>query len=306
MKAQKNKNVKGEFKVDFIGVGMPKCGTTWIAEILAEHPDIFIPPKKEINYFNETYFGVYRKLAYNYNRGFDWYKKQFLGYKNEKITGTFNVTYFTDKKAPQRIKEHFPDAKIIVSLRNPVDMLQSFYWMFRRTSLENYRSRSFSEAIDKNIKKDLYLELGEYSKYLERYYNIFGKKNVHVIIFSDIKKNPLKVCKDLYKYLEVDVDFVPKKLNKRINKPVKERSVLIKRFVGLILTFIRKLQLRPVYVFLLNNKFLNNLYAKINYVRYEYPKIDNKKRMMLLDYYKDDIKKLSKMIDRDLESIWFD
>ena len=292
------------FKPDFIGVGMAKCGSTWVTQILQEHPDIFIPEKKELNFFNETYFGVYREMAVNFNRGLDWYKKQFSELKDESLVGEFSVTYFTDDKAPQRIKEQFPDTKIIITLRNPVDMLQSYYWMFKRTSTQNYESENFAEAIDRDLKQDLAVEIGMYFKFLQKYFDVFGKENVFVVIFEDIKDKPKQVCKNLFDFLGADSEFIPEKANKRINLPVKTRSEGLQKMAGVFLQLLEKLKLKSLYVFLLNNKLANSTYRKLNYQRYEYPKVDDKRRKKLLKYFETDIKKLSNLVNRDLSSLW--
>ena len=42
------------FNIDFIGVGFPKCGTTWLTECLREHPEIALPNRKHLSFFNEV------------------------------------------------------------------------------------------------------------------------------------------------------------------------------------------------------------------------------------------------------------
>ena len=60
--------------IDFICVAAPRSGTTWLAKALSEHPLIWIPPAKELNFFNTTFLD---HREFNYSRGMEFYKKQF-------------------------------------------------------------------------------------------------------------------------------------------------------------------------------------------------------------------------------------
>ncbi len=55
--------------LDFVYVGAPRCGSTWLAAVLEEHPDVWIPHNKEIHFFNDRL--VYA-FEYKYPRGIDY------------------------------------------------------------------------------------------------------------------------------------------------------------------------------------------------------------------------------------------
>src|SRR3989344_5640213 len=100
------------FKVDFIGVGAPKCGTTWIAECLAEHPDVCFSWNKEPHFFNRDR---------EYEKSLDYYRTYFKNCENKKLRGEYTVNYLYFDSAADRIKKHFPGTKIIIALRNPIE-----------------------------------------------------------------------------------------------------------------------------------------------------------------------------------------
>ena len=120
-------NIDKDFNIDFIGIGTSKAGTTWVSEMLDAHPGICMSEPKEVNYFNEQNNYSINIKNYNYGKGFNWYKKHFLHWRTGQIIGEFTPKYLADLKAPLRIKNAFPDVKLIVCLRDPVDRAFSQY-----------------------------------------------------------------------------------------------------------------------------------------------------------------------------------
>ena len=138
------KETKDYFKIDFIGIGTQRAGTTWIANCLSAHPQICLSNPKEVHFFGSV----------RYSFGLDWYKKHFSAKPNQ-ITGEFDAGYFASKNAAIQIKEHFPDVKIIISLRNPIEKAFSNYLSV--SSYEKYSSfENFLEANPKILERGIY------------------------------------------------------------------------------------------------------------------------------------------------------
>src|SRR4030042_1685397 len=124
-------------EVDFIGIGAPKSGSTWLCQCMSEHPDIAFAQKKrgskkELFFFNlPNVWGenVTGRLSY-YDKGFDWYINQFPPPRTGLVRGEFSVSYMADPVACERIKRVYPYVKIISILRNPVDMIYSLHSYF--------------------------------------------------------------------------------------------------------------------------------------------------------------------------------
>lgn len=109
-------------KPDFFIVGAAKCGTTAMYEYLKEHPEIFMPEDaKEPNYFGSDMNYKSSRLTE------EQYLSLFSDAKNEKRIGEASVWYLYSKLAASEIKEFCPSARIIIMLRNPVDMLYSLH-----------------------------------------------------------------------------------------------------------------------------------------------------------------------------------
>ncbi|MEM8672553.1 MAG: tetratricopeptide repeat protein [Cyanobacteria bacterium P01_G01_bin.67] len=121
---------------DFLLIGATKCGTTSLFNYLSHHPQILAPHKKEINFFN-----------FNYNQGVEWYLAHFPAITDGKeyLTGEASPFYIYHAQAAERIRQLFPDIKIIVMLRNPVNRTISEYYHAANHGLEQ---RSLTAIIE--------------------------------------------------------------------------------------------------------------------------------------------------------------
>ncbi|MCK5009609.1 MAG: sulfotransferase domain-containing protein, partial [Deltaproteobacteria bacterium] len=162
-----------------------------ISDMLRQHPEVFLPEEKELQFFNEyNLFGEKRAWRYKIH-GIKYYQKLFTDSNENQIKGEFSNQYMQEEKVSQYIHDTFPEIKIIAVLRNPVDRAYSAYWYFREMLNNIERLTTFEEAIEKNPKE--YLERGKYYKKLKPYYRLFPVKNIHIILHDNIKENPEKV-----------------------------------------------------------------------------------------------------------------
>lgn len=185
---------------NFIGIGAQRAGTSWLYNCIKTHPEVYLP-QKEVHFFDEKY-----------NLGIQWYYDLFDNKKGAKAVGEFTPDYMFHGESMLRIKEHCPEAKLIIILRAPVERAQSAYKLFK--SHGKYTNKSFAEAIaqDKFI-----LEQSLYAKQLERVYSLFPKEQVFIGLYDDIEAQPLEFIKSVYRFLGVSEDFLPHELNTRKN-----------------------------------------------------------------------------------------
>ncbi|MBC21734.1 MAG: hypothetical protein CMG54_02425 [Candidatus Marinimicrobia bacterium] len=250
-------------------VGAPKCGTTFLYTYLKKHPDIYFPNFKEPHFFGSDLIrknGAYDLSQKDYNDLFS---------TNKKIIGEASTFYIFSKKSAQEIYNHNPKAKIIIMIRNLVDLVHSLHAQFIFSGDEIVED--FSKALDleksrlngKNIPKQttivnkLYYTTNILSipNNIESYINLFGIENIRFIHLDEIKNNPRKVYKDTLDFLNVDSGFridTFKVVNKnkvykyRIIRDLlkkysillgKLRSVIIKKPLGIV-KFFEKLNLK--------------------------------------------------------------
>ena len=284
-----------KFIVDFIGIGAAKAGTTWLADCLAEHPEICFSVMKETLFFCSPNQLIHNNIIRYNGKNIDLYGLFYNHCGKEKIKGELSVHYLADPKVAARIKKHFPDVKIIAVLRNPVDRL-----------ISDYRYRKYTRKEEKKplkdiIKKDEQLAMfGFYSEQLSRYYRLFPKENIKVVIYEEMAKKPLETIKSIYRFLGVDASFVPRKtLEKKVNATRRVRLRFIMKLLNQIRLILIRLHLSSFVNFLMNVGVQQTL-EKLNYRRMEKEAVDEELRKKIFNFYKDDIKKVQKLLKKDL------
>ncbi|MAN35378.1 MAG: hypothetical protein CMF89_03195 [Candidatus Marinimicrobia bacterium] len=257
---------------------------------LKKHPDIYFPNFKEPHFFGSDLIrknGAYDLSQKDYNDLFS---------TNKKIIGEASTFYIFSKKSAQEIYNHNPKAKIIIMIRNLVDLVHSLHAQFIFSGDEIVED--FSKALDleksrlngKNIPKQttivnkLYYTTNILSipNNIKSYIDLFGIENIRFIHLDEIKTNPRKVYKDTLDFLNVDSGFeidTFKAINK--NKVYKYRIIrdLLKKY-SILLGKLRSLIIKKPLGFV---KFFENLNLK------EQKRLDISK-----DLYEKLINKLSK------------
>lgn len=175
----------------FLGVGPPKCATTWLDSALRKHPDIFLPiDQKEVFFFDKFY-----------DRGEQWYTDLFKQADAFSAAGEISTSYILENETIQRIHQFNPDLKIIILFRNPVDRMISNYRMF----VENGRTElPFEEAIED---QHVLVEYSRYANLLSQVLEHFPAEQIFVGIYEEILKSPDTMAnslKSLLTFLEVD------------------------------------------------------------------------------------------------------
>ena len=201
---------------NFIVIGAAKAGTTALYWYLAEHPAVFMSPVKETNYFAYGVDADGRLLYGNPEhhafpvKTLEEYRQLFAGAVDSGAVGEASPIYLECPQAAQRIGALLPAAEIICSLRQPVDRAYSDYVMYLR-----HRGRSLEPTRDLTTTADWarpdsrWMRIGRYHEQLSRYFEIFPRGQIHVLLFDDLKRSPLRVVQEVYQLLDVDPLFVP-------------------------------------------------------------------------------------------------
>lgn len=211
------------FKIDFVGVGAPRCATTWLSNCLAEHPQIVFSSPKETHFFDKEY---------NFKQGLKFYQKFFLTEGKSGYLGEFTPSYFRSPEIARRIKNFFPKVKVIVCLRNPIERAVSHYvYDYQR----GMTSKKFSDIM-RDYKKDenRYIGDGFYFNHLSKFLKYFKRENVLILFYDDIKKHPSAVIKSVYGFLGVDQNFTPLSLRQKANQTISAhyRFLFINRLIN--------------------------------------------------------------------------
>lgn len=199
-------------KPNFFIVGAPRCATTTMYTYLKQHPDIFLSLLKEPIYFGSDL--TRQPLAVHDEAG---YLSLFDGAGDAKVIGEGSVFYILSKRAPEELKAFSPDARILILLRNPVDMMHSLHSLYLRTGneeLEDFTAALEAEA-DRAQGQRLpprcyfpeglqYRSVAHYAEPVERFLRTFGRERVRVVIFDDLVRDTAGEYRRTLEFLGVD------------------------------------------------------------------------------------------------------
>lgn len=187
---------------NFLIIGSQKAGTTSIYHILRQHPQIFMPERKEVNYFF---------LDAEYERGYDAYLAHFTPAPPDTVAlGEASPGYICHPLAPRRIHQRLPDIRLVLTVRNPIDRAYSQYWDNRRSLSEH---RTFDQVIATALEADYhpgrlgYFSRGTYIQYIQRYLEFFPREKLLVLPFDDLRQDPAGFYRRLFAFLGVDPGF---------------------------------------------------------------------------------------------------
>ncbi len=188
---------------NFLIIGAPRAGTTWIQKNIKDHPDIFMPAEKELHFFNN-----------NYDKGIEYYENFFKGVKNEKAIGEATPDYLHIEKVPERIHHDLgSNLKFIISLRNPVDRVYSRFW----NAKSKYKANKYLSFEEKINQKPEFIEEGYYFKNINRYLKYCKPDQFLFLLYEDIKNDPDAFLKKIYNFLEIDPSYQSSIQNAKIN-----------------------------------------------------------------------------------------
>jgi hypothetical protein len=291
---------------NFLIVGPPKCASTSIHFYFSQHPEIFMSPIKETNFFNN-----------DYERGISFYEHYFNKAGTAKAIGEATPSYCFLPFACDRIKKNYPDIKLILCIRNPIERAFSHWMMFWTRGVEKACFREATEInlkqlsyIDfageegarlwknrgKNISKGekwprIYLQAGMYSDIIKRLQLQFGENDLHYYFMDDLKNDFDNTLKKMFAFLGVNESFKvfsmqeknvyqDRKLNRIANKVLGVKNA---RMIGKIISPSVKAML-----------------AKKRHDIREAPQLQLEDKKFLWNVFKHDIASLEQMTRRNL------
>ncbi|HEB65303.1 MAG TPA: sulfotransferase [Chloroflexi bacterium] len=298
-------------KPNFFIAGAPRCGTTALYTYLSQHPAIFMPEVKELNYF-ATDFPNVQKVTFRSEAD---YLRMFASAQEHHLAlGEASPFYLYSRTAFENLFAFQPQAKIILSLRNPVDFVHSYHRLnlsllredqpdlLRAWELQAARKRG--EAIPPSARHPellMYGELGQYSRYVERLLAIFPRQQVKIILFDDLQADTRAVYEEILAFVGVPSDG--RTVFPRVNASFENKSRLLaqifhppqpvyRAFMGVISLFgVRFTRLVSV---------VYNRLERLNTRTAQRQALPPEVRRRLQEHFAPDIQRLSTLIGRDL------
>lgn len=223
---------------NFFIIGAPKCGTTALSRYLSQHPNIFMSDPKEPHYFCDDFKPAMRtiKTEEDYTKIFS------TANSDHHAVGEASVWYLYSKVAVKNIFNFRADAKIIVMLRNPVDLVYSMHaqslnsvdddepdfekaWWLQDDRLEGVNMPKHC----RDAKKLQYRDIGMLGEQLSQVLSIFPASQVKVIFFDDFTTRTEQVFKEVVEFLKVP-DMAENLEFKAVNENAVDSSYLLAVF----------------------------------------------------------------------------
>lgn len=303
---------------NFFLVGAMRSGTTSIHNLLNSHSDIFMSPIKEPNYFSKD---LWDKVGWTGSLSETWVKKQlshgfdkkahsanvrswsdylllFSQAETESLIGEASPSYLMSKVAAEEISKKFPQAKVLMILRDPI---QRAYSHFRMLIAQNEISDTFENALNLEFNEIIQghettfglVEGGLYCDQIKRYLRFFDNPGqVKVVLFDDIQIRTPEICLGIAGFLGIDPEGYGEEhmLHKnptRLPRSDKFNSILQKTRL--------KALIRNIFPKALLDRGKNHYYTRTKEIKIDYKKLAN-----VISFFNDDITKLSALINRDL------
>lgn len=265
----------------FVIIGAARAGTTALWSYLRAHPGAHLPFHKELNFFSdrepspaavERYFGHFRDAGPHH------------------VIGEASPLYLHSPHAARRMAAVIPEAKLVVSLREPVARAYSHYWWRRLWRAEH---RSFEQAVADEIDGNApeggdYLAFSRYHEQLLRFAAHYPREAFHVTLLQDIKNDANAVFAGLCEQLGIDSAIRPPEVGGKVNALKDIRSVRVWRAT-------QRWQLR-------HNRRVPPLEVvkRLNSRRFVQPPIDDGLKKRLRAYFEGPNAELAAWLGRDL------
>ncbi|MGD1855745.1 MAG: sulfotransferase [Leptolyngbyaceae cyanobacterium] len=293
----------------FLIIGAYKSGTTALYRYFDQHPEVYMSPLKETNFFalegaTPSYCGPGDAKAPT-NRlsitSLDAYQAQFDDISDERAIGEASPMYLYSSTAAERIHSYLPQVKLIAILRQPATRAFSNFLHLVRDGRE--KSHNFLGVWNREQKRiDAHWapiwhirQHGLYYQQLRRYFDRFDAAQIKVVLHEDLVEQPDTMLKDLFDYIGVDttfhVDFSHRPNQSGIPKNRIVRGVA------------RRLLVMPLQA--TGNQTFTEWGESISQYFLYRPEITAEQKHEINQFYRDDILQLQSLIDRDL-SHWID
>ena len=295
-------------KVDFFVVGAARSSTTSLYNYLIQHPEIYLPKIKELNYFSEVEskdLSLYDKPEKNqfYHtkiiKSAKTYDKLFKGANDNQIKGDISPSYMWDRNTAERIFNHNPEAKIIISLRNPVYRAFSHYLM--NFSIGQEINVTFGEALKAPKENfwgggNLYIELSEYYEAIKPYYKLFKPENIKLLVFEGWTVEKEKTLESLFSFLGINTGF---KVSHEVDKNQKVAYKNIKT-----LNVLRNPKIKKFIDFFLIDKLKDSLKTKLFKKEDFSIELDPTIQLELEEHFRPQVEKLNELLNLNLLEKW--
>ena len=273
----------------FLGIGAPRSGTTWLHHVLRTHPDLFLPERKELHFFDR-----------HFSSGLSWYRGFFPRPEDAiryRALGEITPAYLHLPEACERIAATLPECRLIAILRNPADRAFSEYTRAIRSFGFRGSFQSYLEGNERVFLRGLYGE--QFARYLDH----FPRERLLVLIHERVFSRPAEALHPLGAFLDVEPGaFLPGAASDRVNASSMPRFPRLSRASKRTQDFLRRHDL-DAWVEWVRRSGVPRFVLQRSHPRRSLPRFEARERAALLERYDPDLRRLESILGEDL-SIW--
>ena len=273
-----SENTAGKIMLpNFLVIGAPRSGTTWIDANLRRHPDVFMPTIKELHFFDR-----------HYERGMEFYESYFSAHCGQRAVGEATPAYlhgeYSENDIPALIFKHMPNVRLIACLRNPIERVYSRYWNSKAKFDQNIH-KSFEQKL---LDKPEFISEGFYYDQLKRYLAYFPRDQILILLYEQIAVDPVGFMQRIYRFVGVDDGFTSGLETEKVNAAAGKGHLANSK----VLFFLSRA---------LASANLLHLSEKIRRLNSRpLPPMSSETRRILLETYRDKNLQLQTLIDSDI------
>lgn len=213
-------------RISLMIIGAQKAGTTSLKNYLGQHPSLHAHPHKEFSYFFNTE---------EHEKGYDTALKKYFPDVEEHVRLVAkNAGLYVNEGGVRRLKEHNPDCRLVLILRNPIERTYSSYLMEKNYGTINSSFDKLEPLIRNGDNDDwryeFFVGMSLYAQHIAMLYRYFPKEQVKLVRYEDFDADPAAVCRDIFAWMGEDASFAPDTAT-RYNETHVNRSVTYGKFI---------------------------------------------------------------------------
>ena len=204
---------------NFLHVGAAKCASTWLYRACREHPDVYVPPRHDnVNFFLSQF-----------HRGVDWYAETYFGgYGGESACGEFSNSYMVSDLALERLAAHLPDARLTLTVRDPVERAY-INWAYERRKRKWTPEQGVDIALAFHPNRwqffRRWVEPSLYGAGLRRILRHYRRDRILVLFLDDLRGDPGAFLRRFFEFTGADGSFEPSIIHQRVNPDQPEEDI---------------------------------------------------------------------------------
>lgn len=268
---------------NFIYVGTGKAGSTWLHQAFQKHPDIYVTPVKETNYFD-----------LNYDRGMSWYEDFFQDAQKNQMVGEISHRYMRRNEVVSRIRQDLGLIKILAFFRDPCEYFLSDY-------LFTIRNGGFSGSVEEWADNGFDWDAILYADLIRPYVDQFSSERVLIGNFKEIGQNPEGLLKRISCFLDV-AEFPNDAVNiGKVNPAKSPRNKVLSRIVSSTSKSLKRRGGQRIIAALKYSRFVQGLlYKNLS----KKPELSPAVRQRIIKHSVEDIRWLDSTFKTSLEEMW--